>query len=189
MTQPPQDPNQPSGDQPYGQHPQQPYGQQPQQPYGQQPPQGYPAQYGQPYQPPKKKKKWPWILLAIFVVLIAGFAGCTALVGGAVNSIDEESKKEIVITYEVSGDAQGATVTYTSNDTNMAQDTDVALPWTKDVTLTGFVKIATITASNGFDDAGSITCKILADGKVLTENTSNGAGASASCSQSDFDTE
>lgn len=54
--------------------------------------------------------------------------------------------------------------------------------------MTGLVKIATVTASNGFDDDGAITCTIIADGKVLTENTSNGAGASASCTESDFDT-
>ena len=90
MTQPPQDPQQPK--QPYGEQPQQPYGQQPQQPYGQ-PPQGY-----APQQPPQKKKKWPWILLAIVVLFIALFAGCTALVGGAINSVDEESKKEVVVT-------------------------------------------------------------------------------------------
>jgi hypothetical protein len=78
MTQPPQDPNQP-----YGQQPQQPYGQQPPpQPYGQ--PQ--PGQFGPPpggYQPTqqpepakKKAKKWPWIVGAIVVVIIiASVAG------------------------------------------------------------------------------------------------------------------
>ncbi|WP_336873509.1 MmpS family transport accessory protein [Rhodococcus qingshengii] len=183
MTQPPQDPQQPQ--QPYGeqpQQPQQPYGQQPQQPYGQ-PPQGY-----APQQPPQKKKKWPWILLAIVVLFIALFAGCTALVGGAINSVDEESKKEVVVTYEVTGDSDGAIITYTANDSNLSQDTAATLPWTKDVTVTGLIKVATVTASNSYDGTGSITCKIIANGKVLTENTANGAGASASCTQSDFDT-
>lgn len=181
MTQPPQDPNQP-----YEQQPQQPYGQQPpQQPYGQQPPQGYPAQYGQPpYEPPKKKKKWPWILLAIFVVLIALFAGCTALVGGAINSVDEELNKEVVVTYEVSGTGSSPIITYTANDSNVSQDTAASLPWSKDVTLTGIIKVATLTATNGIGDDGTITCKIIVDGAVVTENTANGAGASASCTQS-----
>ncbi|OYD60805.1 MmpS family transport accessory protein [Rhodococcus sp. OK302] len=160
--------------------------QNPNQAYGQQP-QGQPPQYGQPYQPPQKKKKWPWILLAIFVVFIALFAGCTALVGGAISSVDEESKKEVVVTYEVTGGAQGAIITYTGKDSNMSQDTAATLPWTKDVTVTGLLKIATVTASNGFDDSGTITCKIIANGKVLTENTANGVGASAMCTQADFD--
>lgn len=185
MTQPPQDPQQPQ--QPYGEQPQQPYGQQPQQPYAQQP-QGYASQYGQPPLPPQKKKKWPWILLAIVVVFIALFAGCTALVGGAINSVDEESKKEVVVTYEVTGDSEGAIITYTANDSNLSQDTAATLPWTKDVTVTGLIKVATVTASNSYDGTGAITCKIIVDGKVLTENTANGAGASASCTQSDFDT-
>ncbi|MFF1555664.1 MmpS family transport accessory protein [Rhodococcus erythropolis] len=182
MTQPPQDPNS------YGPDPHQPYGQSPQQPYGQQPGQGYPPQYGQQYPPPKKKRKWPWVVLAVVVLFIAAVAGCTALVGGAIDSVDKESKEEVLVTYEVSGDAQSAMITYTSNDSNTAQDADVPLPWTKEVTVTGLVKIATVTASNGFDDDGAITCKIIVDGKVLTENTSNGAGASASCTESDFDT-
>ncbi|MET3959818.1 hypothetical protein ABIE52_006753 [Rhodococcus sp. OAS809] len=182
MTQPPQDPQQP-----YGQQPQQPYGQQPQQPYGQPQQPGY-APYAQQPLPPQKKKKWPWILLAIVVVFIALVAGCTALVGGAINSVDEESKKEIVVTYEVTGESDGAIVTYTGNDSNISQDTAATLPWTKDVTVTGLIKVATLTASNGFDGTGSITCKIIVDGQVLTENTANGAGASASCTESDFDT-
>lgn len=55
----PNDPNQP----PYGQQPgQQPYGAPGGQPYPQQP-------YGQ--QPPaKKRRKWPWIILAVVVVFI-----------------------------------------------------------------------------------------------------------------------
>ncbi|MBC2644739.1 MULTISPECIES: MmpS family transport accessory protein [unclassified Rhodococcus (in: high G+C Gram-positive bacteria)] len=164
--------------------PQQPYGQQP---YPQQPGQPYPNQYGYPpAQPPKKRTKWPWILLAIVVVFIAGVAGCTALVGGAINSVDEESKKEVAVTYEVTGEGQGAIVTYTSADMNMAQESGIALPWTKEVTVTGIIKTASLTASNGFEDSGTITCRILVDGAVVTENTSSGVGATASCIQGDL---
>lgn len=68
--------------------PQQPYGQPqngPQQ-YGYQqygPPQPGPQQYGPPpYGPPqavapKRRRKWPWILLAVFVIVVGMFA-CTA---------------------------------------------------------------------------------------------------------------
>jgi hypothetical protein len=176
MTQPPQ--------QPYGNQPQQPYGNQP---YGQQPGQPYPNQYQQPHaQPPKKRKKWPWILLAVVVLFIAAMGGCVALIGGAVDSVDEESNKEVAVTYEVVGDAQGALMTYTSGEMNMAQENGVALPWRKDVTITGLGKMATLTATNGFEDEGSITCRILVDGAVVNENTASGIGASASCSQSDL---
>jgi hypothetical protein len=69
---------------------------------------------------------------------------------------------------------------------NMAQENGVPLPWRKDVTITGLGKMATLTATNGFEDEGSITCRILVDGAVVNENTASGIGASASCSQSDL---
>lgn len=31
--------------------------------------------------------------------------------------------------------------------------------------MTGLVKIATVTASNGFDDDGAITCAFIVDGR------------------------
>jgi hypothetical protein len=73
----PHDPNQPqpSGQAPYGQaH----YGQ-PQAPYAAQPQHGqsYPQQpYGQPQPPAKKKRKWPWVVGGVVLVLIvAGMVG------------------------------------------------------------------------------------------------------------------
>lgn len=149
---------------------------QPQQPYPGQPP--YP-----PQQPPKKRKKWPWILLAIFVVIIAMFGGCAALIGGAAKSIDDESKSVVSVTYKVTGPATGALITYTIND-NITQDNDVALPWEKKTDVTGLAKTVTLSATNGMNDTGKITCQVLVDGKVIIENTASGTGASASCSGS-----
>ncbi|MFR9807417.1 hypothetical protein ACL02T_34775 [Pseudonocardia sp. RS010] len=98
----PQQPYPPHGQHsPYGGQPG-PYSPQPQpQQYGQQwvPPQ--PAQDGQQFgfsggqlppmprqQAPKKRKKWPWIVGALVLVPILAFAGCTALVGGAISAVD-----------------------------------------------------------------------------------------------------
>ena len=67
-----------SGPQGYGQ---QPYGppQYGQQQYGQ-PPYGYPP-YGPPQAAPvRKRKKWPWFLLAA-ILLVLGMFACTAVVG------------------------------------------------------------------------------------------------------------
>ncbi|TYQ10798.1 UNVERIFIED_ORG: uncharacterized protein DUF4352 [Gordonia westfalica J30] len=80
------DPQNPQPGQPYPGQPQpgQPYGQQPPpgQPYGQQPqyapgPYGAPPAYQAPIQPPKKKKKWPWIvgILVVLIVIIAAVSG------------------------------------------------------------------------------------------------------------------
>ncbi|GAB20195.1 hypothetical protein GOEFS_106_00930 [Gordonia effusa NBRC 100432] len=157
--------------------PPQPY---PGQPYPQQP---YPA-------PPKKKAKWPWILLALVVVFLALVGGCVALVGGAANEvaneIDKQSNSEVVVTYKVTGDGGKASITYTGTDTNMGQDTAASLPWEKKVTLKGFAKLASVSASNDFDAAAStkITCEVLVDGKVKFTQTGTGPGATASCSGS-----
>ncbi|GAA11539.1 DUF4352 domain-containing protein [Gordonia alkanivorans] len=66
-------PGQPqAGQAPY---PGQPYAQQPQ--YGVPGPYGAPPAYQAPIQPPKKKKKWPWIvgILVALIVIIAAVAG------------------------------------------------------------------------------------------------------------------
>ncbi len=56
-------------------YPGQPYGQQPQ--YGAPGPYGAPPAYQAPIQPPKKKKKWPWIvgILVVLIVIIAAVSG------------------------------------------------------------------------------------------------------------------
>lgn len=52
--------------------------------------QQYPPQqqpYG--YQPQKKRKVWPWVLLAVVMVPILGFVGCMALVGAGAKAVDD----------------------------------------------------------------------------------------------------
>lgn len=61
----------------YGQPPAQPYAQPPAQPYGQ-PPAGQPGYLGG--EQPKKRRIWPWILLAVFLLFFALIAGCSYLV-------------------------------------------------------------------------------------------------------------
>ncbi|WP_431817370.1 hypothetical protein [Gordonia jacobaea] len=173
------DPNNPN-------NPQQPYPNQGGTPSGQP---YYPPQQGQPYpgypatEPPKqKRKKWPWILLAIFVVIIAIIASCSVLVGGAVKSVDDESKRVVDVTYEITGDGPTASATYTTGNLNIAQDTDVPVPWTKQVQISGLGKSVTLSASNSIDGSGTITCAIKQGDKVISTNTSSGPGATASCS-------
>lgn len=85
--------------QPYPPHGQPHYQQQPGHP-------GYPQQGYPPAPPPKKRKVWPWVLLAVVLVPILGFVACTAMVGGAINAVDEARKGGTV--------ALGETFTYQS---------------------------------------------------------------------------
>ena len=62
------------------------------------------------------------------------------------------------------------------------QDTNAALPWTKDVQISGLGKFVSLTATNDFDASGSITCTIKQGEKVISTNTSSGPAATASCS-------
>lgn len=130
--------------------------------------------------PPKKKPIWPWVLLAIFVVIFLAFGACVAFVGGVANEIDKETKREVEIIYGVTGTGSSVAITYSGRDFNTAQETGVDLPWNKSVTIDGLGKTVTLTATNGMD-GGTVTCQITADGKTIAEQTSSGPFATASC--------
>ncbi|MCK0517677.1 hypothetical protein [Williamsia sp. DF01-3] len=152
---------------------------------GQPYPQGqYPQQggYYAPPQPPKKRKIWPWVLLAIIIVIIAGIASCAALISGAVNEVDKESNEVVQVTYEITGDGPTGSATFTTGELDTAQETDIAIPWTKQVEVTGILKSVSLIATNGIEAQGSITCTIKQGDRVIVTNTSSGPGATASCS-------
>ncbi|GAB2517940.1 MmpS family transport accessory protein [Nocardia heshunensis] len=147
---------------------------------------GYPGQ-GYPMQPPppKKRKVWPWIVGALLIFIVLPFAACTALVGTAAHEVDKESKRTVDITYEVTGSGEGTyakpSVTYSTGDTGSGNASSAQLPWSKNVTLTGLLKFATLTATAADDDAATITCRIKQGDKVLVENTATGSLALATC--------
>ncbi|WP_227983226.1 MmpS family transport accessory protein [Nocardia spumae] len=137
------------------------------------PPAYYPA-------PPKKRKKWPWVLggIVLFFVLLMG--SCMALVGGAVNSVDKESKREVTVTYQVEGTGPDSSITYSGRDFNIAQENGATLPWSKQVTIDGLGKTVSLSATND-EKGGDVTCRILLGDKVISEQKSSGPFASASC--------
>ncbi|EGD54722.1 MmpS family transport accessory protein [Gordonia neofelifaecis] len=165
----------------------------PQQPNSAQPDpaQQYPGQpnpYAQPYppqQPAKRRKKWPWIVGGLVIVFLAIVGGCAAMVGGVANEIDKASNSTATVTYRVKGSGNGS-VTYSDQDFNIAQDTAAQLPWEKEVTLKGFGKLASLTATNDFEAASdqTITCEIVVNGEVRNTQTSRGPAATADCSYS-----
>lgn len=134
----------------------------------------------------EEKKAWykkPGCMIPLILVILAllGFVGCTALLSKGVDEVDKELNAEHTITYIIEGDAQNALATYNTGDGETAQDNGVAAGWEKEVTVTGIFG-GYLSATNGSEDEGTITCKILKDGEVITENTATGLGASASCS-------
>ncbi|MFF0609918.1 MmpS family transport accessory protein [Nocardia tengchongensis] len=135
--------------------------------------------------PPKKRKIWPWIVGALLLFIVLPFAACTALVGKAAHDVDKESKRTVDVRYEVTGTGGGEyvkpSITYSSGDLGTGNTTSAQLPWSKDVTLTGIVKVATLTAQAGDDENATISCRIVQGDKVLAENTGTGSLAMASC--------
>lgn len=132
-----------------------------------------------PPPPPKKRRVWPWVLLGV-VLLLAG--GCAALIVGVVNEVDKETKREVTVTYEVTGDAKGVTVTYsTYSDGHLSQNqvTDVDPPWREEEKTTGFVKGGSLIVSTGAS-GGTVHCKVTVDGTTRTA-TASGTVATATC--------
>lgn len=158
--------------------------------YGGYPPPNYPPQYAQPaygYQPPPPKRPvWPWILGGIVLVIFLGVGGCVAFVGTVATSIHDEATRKVTVTYNVKGSSESASITYSGQGFNSAQETGASLPWTKNVTIDGLGKTIMLTATNGFAD-GTVTCEIKANGKILAQQTSTGAFATANCMASASD--
>lgn len=125
------------------------------------------------------------LAIAGLTLSIIGLVICivwAAALGNAVNDVNEEANRDAVILYEVSGDAKGVNVAYTTfgDGVTTSQETVAALPWNKEVKTKGYVKGGTLTVMTG-EQAGSVTCKVSVDGKVVKTATASGAFATASC--------
>ncbi|GHE54921.1 hypothetical protein GCM10018785_25350 [Streptomyces longispororuber] len=134
-----------------------------------------------PVPPPqtKKRRKWPWVLLVLALLMVGG---CAALIASIGHEVDKESKREIVVRYEVTGDAKGVTVTYSAysdDDLSQNQVSDVDLPWRKEEKAKGFVKGGTLVVTTGAS-GGTVRCKVTADGTTHTA-TADGRFATATC--------
>lgn len=126
---------------------------------GQQPP-GY-APYG--YPPPQRRRPWlPWVIGggALFAVIIAVFAAVLVFVGS-------NSNHGVKITYQVEGTGNSIEVTYTGRRDN-EHVSNVSLPWTTSVTVGSSVVFASLMVTSADPDA-RFTCRILADGKQVTQ--------------------
>lgn len=175
-----------------GQYPQQPAAP----PIAQGPPPGYwqgtdgnwyPPQAGAPlgYQAPKKpvyKRVWFWIL----IVLAVGISGCSALLFGAGIAVDHASHVKHTVIYSVTGSGQANDITYAtlqegSGQNGEAQVTNVNLPWSKTIVVSGLFTAFDVTATVG-SGGGTLICTITEDGRQLAGNSATGAFASADCS-------
>lgn len=142
-------------------------------------PGGYPQPGAYP-QPPQQKKVWPWVLGAVLLVLFLIVGGCVAFVGVVANEIDKEAKREVTVSYEAGGTGT-ASITYAGKGLDLGQESDVALPWSKDIELDGLVKFVSLNVRTG-SEGGEVTCTITANGKIIAQDQASGPFAVAGCS-------
>jgi Mycobacterium membrane protein len=127
------------------------------------------------------------ILLSIILAIVytAGFAtGISNAIATAQASATSGPPQTLV--YEVTGAGTSTSIFYTTldgTDSGVEQVAGQPLPFTEEqqVASGAAFQAFSITATNGADDEGDITCRITLDGEVLAEETGTGAFSSAVC--------
>ena len=140
-------------------------------------------------QPRPRRRIWAWIVLAAFIVIAVGFAGCVAFVDRTVRAIEDQATEVRSITYQAESDGRPITVMYdtsTPGGFSTATATGVQSGWTMQVPRSGIlgphVTVSLDSESDQLEQRpGTVTCRILSDGKVVTEADSSGEFASVSC--------
>jgi hypothetical protein len=124
--------------------------------------------------------------IAGLVVSVIGLAVCilwAAVWKQAGDEIEREANREVVVSYEITGDATNVDVTYTTfngEQVDTKDETVATLPWTKEVTSTGLVKGGQVIVTTG-ETGGSVTCTMTVDGKEVSTETVTGAFQMATC--------
>ncbi|QMU71756.1 hypothetical protein [Streptacidiphilus sp. P02-A3a] len=176
---------------------QQPQPQEPSTPQGpsqkswQQSPQQWPQQSSQQWQqagggsqgPPQKQPRNKWKIGCL------GCGGLVVLIGIIVTvvvatSVSHEASKKVTITYQVTGTANGVTISYSNwqdNNWSTSQSTVATLPWNKEITSSGLVKGGELTVSTGAT-GGTVNCSVTVGNGSPKTATASGAYAIASCS-------
>jgi hypothetical protein len=152
-------------------------------------------------QPPRKTRKWPWVvggIVALLVVISAANGGgkdATQSTAGLPTSIPalpnlapaapvvQEPAKPTTrtVVYRVSGTAKKASsITYTTDGmTSSSQESDVPLPWERTLTLPadGAFQIVSVLAQGS--GKGRIDVTITVDGQVIKEAHADGYGVAS----------
>ncbi|WP_199441718.1 MmpS family transport accessory protein [Umezawaea beigongshangensis] len=114
--------------------------------------------------------------LLVCVLWVAAF-------GSAANEVDERSSQQSTVVYEVTGDAPGATVTYSTFDgggSSTSSEDPASLPWQKELRTSGPFSSGTLTVSTD-ERGGTVACRITVDGVEKKTATGSGRFSSAIC--------
>ena len=119
------------------------------------------------------------------LISILAFIAIGILVAIIATSIDTEDVEKLELSmkgdvaYIIEGTAAKASVTYVNDLGGMEQIAEVTLPYEKNVTVNYGTPLS-IVAQN-LSDSGTITCKIIIDGKEVKSATSEGGYVVVSC--------
>jgi hypothetical protein len=103
------------------------------------------------------------------------------VIGKAISDVNDQATQHHTITYSVTGNSKTADIDYSTFEQadSVKSETGAAVPWTKTVEATGLF-IGAFTVTTG-EDGGSVTCKVVVDGKDVKTATASGEFAVASC--------
>ncbi|WP_374205735.1 MmpS family transport accessory protein [Crossiella sp. S99.2] len=123
------------------------------------------------------------------VASVVGLGMCVTWVviaGQAINEVQDKAtelknewERPAKTVYELTGTAKEADVSY-GEVLNPKQETVTALPWKKEMEVKGVLKGGTLMATIG-EKGGSLTCKMIVDGKVVDTKTQSGAFKVLTC--------
>jgi hypothetical protein len=127
--------------------------------------------------PPKRRRKWPWIAAAILLLIVVVAAMSSGDTGSGSPGSGGDTAQ---VVYEVDGAQHANNISYAADGGgSIAQDNNVPLPWRKEITVERGFAIVNLTAQNA--GSGTITCRIVVDGEVVREVSSQGEYAVVSC--------
>ncbi|MFD7653876.1 MmpS family transport accessory protein [Actinosynnema sp. NPDC059797] len=109
-------------------------------------------------------------------------AGCAVLVAGAVVLAVRAAAPgpPVRVVYDVTGNAERATVTYTVEDGGTRREELTSFPWHEELTVPAEVEHRVLTVTIG-PAGGDVACQVAVDGVEQRSATATGAHTSALC--------
>jgi hypothetical protein len=138
-------------------------------------------------------------LVALILSIVLAVVYTAGLVTGITSAVEDAEASRAsnsptaagptrTLLLEVTGDAPDASISYATSsdlDSDTVVPTDRPLPFTQELQVPAAgelaVQVYSLTATNGSDDTGAITCRVTLDGEVISEQTGTGAFAAAFC--------
>ncbi len=130
------------------------------------------------------------LILAIMMTVF--YAAVFFGISKAVSDQNKAASTTHTVVYSVTGAAHDANITYstfTDGTAGTQQSSSTPLPFTKTITFKGSKASFSfnsflLTAINGINDSGTISCTLTIDGKTIANQTSTGSLATVTCSGS-----